>query len=285
MRHIVPISGKDSLACALLQTARKPGLPYEYLFTDTEAELPETYEWLDHVEAMTGWKIVRLGESLLARILGRHGFLPGPRSRYCTKECKIEPMENWLSTDEATIYYGLRADEKRLGYVPVKGSRITPEYPLRDAGIDIGGVYSILDAQALAPPTFFWPWLYGEVHLRVSPKALEGLSRTERTVLFSGRTRGNCFCCFFQRQYEFLWLYDVHHDLYEQARDLEKDDYTFQPGFKLSKLEDEGVRRHIMERRVKEVCDYIGGKAQGSLMPLVGDTEIALTSCGLLCGK
>ena len=91
MRHIVPISGKDSLAAALVAAARED-LPYKYFFTDTESELPETYAWLTKVEEQTGWKILCVGESLPARIAHYHGFLPGHKTRYCTKECKIEHL-------------------------------------------------------------------------------------------------------------------------------------------------------------------------------------------------
>lgn len=50
MRHIIPISGKDSLWTAIYQKQKDPSLPYEYLFNDTGAELPDTYAWLDKVE-------------------------------------------------------------------------------------------------------------------------------------------------------------------------------------------------------------------------------------------
>ena len=42
MRHIIPISGKDSLATAISQRARFPDVPYEYVYNDTRMELPET---------------------------------------------------------------------------------------------------------------------------------------------------------------------------------------------------------------------------------------------------
>jgi hypothetical protein len=197
-------------------------------------------------------------------------------------------MQEWIRDEEATVYYGLRADEQRKGYVPVAGKRITPAYPLQDAGIDLGGVYSILEAQNLMPPSFLWKSLLVTVIQALGYDPWNELSRTERIILFSGRTRGNCFFCFFQRQYEFTWLYEVHHDLYEKARDMEKENYTFQPGFRLADLENDDKRNSIIQRRVREVCQYIGAKAQSALFEspmLVGETELALTSCGLLCGK
>jgi 3'-phosphoadenosine 5'-phosphosulfate sulfotransferase (PAPS reductase)/FAD synthetase len=64
VKRIIPISGKDSLTAAFVQTAHEPG-DYSFFFTDLGTELPETYEWLDRVEAATGWQIERVGVSLL----------------------------------------------------------------------------------------------------------------------------------------------------------------------------------------------------------------------------
>ncbi|MCY4523312.1 MAG: phosphoadenosine phosphosulfate reductase family protein, partial [Halobacteriovoraceae bacterium] len=57
-RQICPLSGgKDSTALAIYLKSKVPNL--EYVFCDTGAELPETYEYLDKLEAFLGQKIVR----------------------------------------------------------------------------------------------------------------------------------------------------------------------------------------------------------------------------------
>ena len=49
-RHIVSLSGgKDSTALAIFLKGKVPNL--EYIFCDTDKELPETYEYLDRLEA------------------------------------------------------------------------------------------------------------------------------------------------------------------------------------------------------------------------------------------
>ena len=59
IRHIVNLSGgKDSAALAIYLRDRIPEL--EYVFCDTSKELPETYEYLDRLEAYLGQPIVRL---------------------------------------------------------------------------------------------------------------------------------------------------------------------------------------------------------------------------------
>jgi len=60
-RHIVSLSGgKDSSALALYLSQRYPQISVEYVFCDTGAELPETYEYLDRLEAFLGKEIKRL---------------------------------------------------------------------------------------------------------------------------------------------------------------------------------------------------------------------------------
>ena len=58
-RHILSLSGgKDSTALAIYMRDRVRDM--EYVFCDTKKELPETYEYLDRVEAYLGKPIVRL---------------------------------------------------------------------------------------------------------------------------------------------------------------------------------------------------------------------------------
>lgn len=286
LRHIALISGKDSLATALVQTTRAPHLRYEFIFNDVGAELPETYAWIDSVEAKTGWHILRIGKSLKEASNRRNGYLPSPKVRYCTRECKIEPLQKYLKGSPAKVYYGLRADENRTGYVPVAGSEIEPVYPLQELGIDLRGVYAILDAQDLMPPNFFWPRLYDAVCERMDGWGdwQSTLSRMEHDQLFAGRSRGNCSFCFFQQLPEWVWLLETHPDLFEEAKAFENvgSNYTWRPDYSL----DEVARRapDIFETKVKNTVRRLQKRLQLSMFE-AEDNEIALTSCGLLCGK
>ena len=50
-RHVVPLSGgKDSTALAVHLSQNHPQVPFEYVFSDTGAELPETYAYFDRLE-------------------------------------------------------------------------------------------------------------------------------------------------------------------------------------------------------------------------------------------
>ena len=55
-RHILSLSGgKDSAALAIYMRDRVPSM--EYIFHDTDKELPETYDYLSRLEALLGKKI------------------------------------------------------------------------------------------------------------------------------------------------------------------------------------------------------------------------------------
>lgn len=290
MRHIIPISGKDSLCAALIQTTRKPDLPYEFLFCDVGAELPETYAWLDHVERSTGWPIQRIGKSL-EKLIAHYDILPSSNRRFCTKECKIRPMEKFYGKGETFVYYGLRADENRPGVRPSDTS--TPVYPLVEAGIDLRGVWIILSRRNLLPPAFFWPSLYYRVceKLGDSWPMIGELPEWEQRMLFAGRTRSNCYFCFFQRQYELVWQAEVHPELLNKQAWMERitgrllqSPFTWQRGHYVDNLV-RNNRDKILNQRADYVCKMIRQRLNRGLFDDSFDTEIALTSCGLLCGK
>lgn len=290
MRHIIPISGKDSLCAALIQTTRQPEIDYEFLFCDAGAELPETYAWLNHVERETGWRIQRIGKSL-PELIARWDMLPSANRRFCTTEAKIRPMERFYGKGQTFVYYGLRADENRVGVRPSDTS--TPIYPLIEAGIDLRGVWLILNRKNLLPPAFFWPSLYYRVceFLSDSWPAIDELPEWEQRMLFAGRTRSNCHFCFYQRQYEFVWLAEVHPDLFENAAWMERRTGRLQqsPFTWLSAGHVDNIvrnrRQQILDRRARDVVEMIRRRLNKGLFNDSFDTEIALTSCGLLCGK
>jgi 3'-phosphoadenosine 5'-phosphosulfate sulfotransferase (PAPS reductase)/FAD synthetase len=212
VRHILGMSGgKDSTALAILLHKDIPDM--EYFFCDTHKELPETYEYLDRVEARLGIKIQRLsserGFDHWLDVYG--GFLPSPQSRWCTRQMKLAPMEKFIGNDEAISYVGIRADENRDGYVSTQPT-IKAVFPFRDRGLVKADIIQLLEDSGIGMPDYY-RW----------------------------RSRSGCFFCFFQRKYEWVMLAQEHPDLFEASVKYEEEhsdgrNYTWTQGETLLEL-------------------------------------------------
>jgi 3'-phosphoadenosine 5'-phosphosulfate sulfotransferase (PAPS reductase)/FAD synthetase len=161
----------------------------EYFFCDTGKELQETYEYLDRIKARLGIRISYLsaerGFDHWLSIYG--GLLPSPKMRWCTKQLKIIPLEQFVGSDEAVSYIGIRADENRVGYISTKPN-ITAVFPFRDEGLVKADILRLLEDSGIGLPSYY-RW----------------------------RSRSGCFFCFFQRKYEWVRLAEEHPDLFAQA--------------------------------------------------------------------
>jgi len=193
VRHICGISGgKDSAALAIYMRDRVPQM--EYFFCDTGKELPETYEYLTRLEAYLGKPIARLnadrGFDHWLKIYG--DYLPSPQMRWCTRQLKIKPLEDWIGEDEAVSYVAIRADERRVGHVSTKPN-LESVCPFRDDGLTKADVFRILEESGVGLPEYY-----------------------------SWRTRSGCYFCFFQRKAEWLGLKEHHPELFEDAKRYEQ---------------------------------------------------------------
>lgn len=250
-RHVLGISGgKDSAALAIYLRDRIPQM--EYFFCDTGAELPETYEYLQSLEAVLGKPIARLngGRDFDHWLQVFQGALPSPQMRWCTKNLKIKPLETWLGDDVAYSYVGIRADEHRSGYVSTK-TTITPVFPFKEDGIVKADVMRILEDAGVGLPSYY-EW----------------------------RTRSGCYFCFFQRKAEWVGLAERHPELYERAVAYEDKvgyestamqgrQYTWSSGETLRELRDRkdeimakheaAMQRQASRRRNLPLVDVLGG--------------------------
>nr|WP_322625670.1 hypothetical protein [uncultured Flavobacterium sp.] len=285
-RHIIPISGKDSLATALVQIAIAPDLPYEFMFNPTGAELPEVFEWLNTVENYLGKKIIRVGKDLERIIVEeRNGFLPSWKDRFCTQQSKMIPMESFIGSFPAYVYYGIRADEDRPGY---NGKpNIYPVYPLKTAGINLQMVYQIINNVGLKPPTFFWEEIYNRVCEHFGYDLKQKLPEWVIDILFCWRTRANCYFCFNQRLYEWIGLLEHYPELFWHAEAMEHNGSEFYWNGKNSSLKSIAERKEqIKDNLVKSIIKTI---EKGRLQTSTDDEGfidiLSVTSCGLLCAK
>jgi hypothetical protein len=294
MRHIIPISGKDSLSTAILQTRKQPDLPYEYLYNPTGMDLPEVDAWLAQVERYLNITIERVGDDLES-IMYEQKILPAHKARYCTRKAKIIPMEDWIGREEATVYYGIRADEKRVGYQSLSKTNITPVYPLKEAGYTLPMVWELVTSIDLLPPRFFWQSMYEMVVRRLGKQAIwiEQFKPWERQVLFAWRTRPNCRMCFYQSLWELVGYLEHHPDLYWHDAEIEKEiggkDFFFKQNWPFEKIAEH--KEAIKRKRCITICKTVANRAQISL-PFEDEEEfeedldmLDLVSCGLFCGK
>lgn len=201
-RHILSLSGgKDSAALALFMKGKVPEM--EYVFCDTNKELPETYDYLNQIEAFLGVKIIRIeaprGFDHWLTLF--QGYLPSVQARWCTSYLKLKPFEDYIGDQPVINYVGLRADENRDARISHK-ENITVVYPFKEAGVDYAGVQKILLESGIGmPPYTEW-----------------------------GRSRSGCYFCFFQKSIEWVRLYERHPDLFALAEEYEDKSEDFKGG-------------------------------------------------------
>jgi 3'-phosphoadenosine 5'-phosphosulfate sulfotransferase (PAPS reductase)/FAD synthetase len=222
-RHILSLSGgKDSTALAIYMRDRVENM--EYVFCDTEKELPETYEYLDKLEAYLNCPIVRLkngGQGFDDLLAARNGFLPSSQMRWCTQYLKIEPFERYIADDIAFTYIGIRADENRQGYISTK-QNIVPLYPFKEDGIDKQAVKRILEESGLGLPEYY-KW----------------------------RSRSGCYFCFYQQRQEWVGLLENHPDLFTLAQAYEKIDS--QTGDRFTWTQRESLEELRQPERIEQI--------------------------------
>lgn len=233
-RHILGISGgRDSASLAVYMRQYHPHLPLEYFFTDTGKELPEVYSFLDKLEGFLGKPIQRLNPDRDFDFwLDEYGnFLPSPRTRWCTRQLKLRPLEHWLKKDlEAgtTIhsYVAIRADEpSREGYQATHPN-MRVHFPLRDAGIDRAGVLEILDQSDVGEPEYY-KW----------------------------RSRSGCTFCFYQQKIEWVRLSEHHPARFAEAIEYEKT--ALKDGSPFTWSQGESLTELIAPDRVEQIkADY-----------------------------
>lgn len=248
VRHLLGLSGgKDSSALAIYMRDKVPEM--EYFFSDTGAELPETLQFIDLLEDYLGKPIVRLNATKdFQHYFKLNGnFLPTARSRWCTIKLKIEPFENYIGTDTAITYVGIRADEPhRKGYISAKPN-ISAKYPFIEDGIRKDDVMALLESSGLGLPKYY-DW----------------------------RSRSGCFFCFFQRKEEWVGLAERHPDLFEQAQWYE--DYHSNLG--RSHTWSEGESLQSMVKRKEQILAEAALKRENQrkgqpkkLLSLLGDDD------------
>jgi 3'-phosphoadenosine 5'-phosphosulfate sulfotransferase (PAPS reductase)/FAD synthetase len=221
-RHVLGLSGgRDSAALAVYMRQNHPEIDIEYFFTDTGKELPEVYEFLGRLEGILGKPIKRLNpdRDFDFWLKQYNNFLPSAQSRWCTRQLKLRPFEQWVQPMleegmKVYSYVAIRSDEEyREGYTS-KHENLIIKLPFRTAGIDKAAVIELLEASGLGLPAYY-AW----------------------------RTRSGCTFCFFQQKIEWVRLKERHPEAFEDAKRYEKtaiengSPFTWSQGESLTDLE------------------------------------------------
>jgi 3'-phosphoadenosine 5'-phosphosulfate sulfotransferase (PAPS reductase)/FAD synthetase len=221
-RHLLGLSGgRDSAALALYVRQTRPELDIEYFFTDTGEELPEVQEFLGRLEGFLGQPILRLNprRDFEFWLKEYNNFLPSPQTRWCTRQLKLAPFEEWIRPmlakgEKVFSYVAIRSDEDyREGYSS-KHENLKVVLPFRMDGIDKAGVLELLESSGVGLPRYY-EW----------------------------RSRSGCTFCFFQQKIEWVRLQERHPDAFEEAKALEKtaleqgSPFTWTKGEPLTELE------------------------------------------------
>jgi Phosphoadenosine phosphosulfate reductase family len=200
-KHVLGLSGgRDSAALAVFMRQQYPDLELEYFFTDTGKELPEVYEFLGRLEGFLGRPILRLNPEKDFDFWHREygHFLPSPRTRWCTRQLKLRPFQEWIKPDleagtKVVSYVAIRADEPQRIGMHATHPNLEIRFPFREHAVDKAGVLDLLDSSDLGLPTYY-RW----------------------------RSRSGCTFCFYQQKIEWVRLREEHPDKYEEAKMYEK---------------------------------------------------------------
>lgn len=178
--------GADSSVLGLFVAAYlAPHYPnMDFLFTDTKQEPDSCYIALDRLEALANVTVTRLvpEKGLFDLVEQYNGFLPGNRSRWCTRELKVDPLKEYIKGIDSEHGYinlaGIRYDEADRDGITFQHSmdHDGAAYPFVDLKITRAMVFDILDKAIGIPATYAY------------------------------RSRSGCFCCFFQRNAEILGM-------------------------------------------------------------------------------
>lgn len=237
-KHVLGLSGgKDSAALAVYMRQHHPELDIDYFFTDTGKELPEVYEFLGRLEGFLGKSILRLNpdRDFDFWLKQYNNFLPSPQTRWCTRQLKLRPFEQWLKPmleegKKVYSYVAIRGDEEyREGYSS-KHENLKIVLPFKDDGIDKPGVHEILESSGLGLPKYY-DW----------------------------RSRSGCTFCFYQQKIEWVRLKEQHPEAFEEAKAYEKNavengsPFTWSQGESLDELTEPERVRQIKEDYEKRV--------------------------------
>ena len=239
--HILSLSGgKDSTALAFFMKENMPEIfkKTEFVFCDTECELPETYEYLNKIEIFLNKKIIKLKpKKSFEHIMSICGYLPSPIKRWCTVALKTKPFESFIkqkSNGIVYLYIGIRADEMfRAKFGKYKNKNIKEVYPFVNNGFVKDDIENILKKTGINLPKYY-EW----------------------------SNRSGCYFCPFQTKKNWINLYKNHPYLFFKAKSYE-DEHNKNPKFEnISWNLDMTLEEMIKPENMKKILESKSNKKE-----------------------
>lgn len=148
--------GADSTALAIL--LKEHGHEVELVFSDTGAELPETYWFIPRAARLLGVPLTVVSNGTYFQWLVAHNFfIPGLRVRWCTRTLKQVPQTHFFADKEEPVAVGICADEAHRLSDPAKNQDGYERLrPLVDAGVSKAEAREMCRNNDLLNPCYEW---------------------------------------------------------------------------------------------------------------------------------
>jgi 3'-phosphoadenosine 5'-phosphosulfate sulfotransferase (PAPS reductase)/FAD synthetase len=200
--------GKDSLAALayLKGIANGDKIDLTAIYVDTTAGLPENTEYIKKVCRYLKVKLKIVKPRVDYFTLVKKWGIPSFKYRWCCRELKIKPIEEYLDTVEESkvVFDGIRAAESRLRkeYIPIW---YHPSFKCLSVS-----------------PIFYW-----SDHDVISYINSNGIPKT---LLHSLGSSTECWCGAYKTETDFRNLYDLNKEMFRKLANVEKENknrYTF----------------------------------------------------------
>lgn len=191
-------------------------------------------------------------------VLGR------PINEFYSKDSKLKDI-----LDLGVPYYNRLAFDvaKQEGY-PI--SQLNTAFPLLDNNdiLKLEDIYALLENSGVGIPAY-----YNEIEFEIDD---------EKATY--NRSRSGCYFCFFQQKIEWVWLYEQHPDLFAQAMEYERGDFSWNQDEPLEKLIHPDriadiKREYIKRQKRKEKQDKPKSSKLVDILMSTSEEEVGCASC------
>ena len=206
--YVLFSGGKDSLATIihLNKLAKQVKRKLTAIYVDTTAGLPENSDYVNSVCDYLKIKLQIVKPKVDYFTLVKEWGIPSYKYRWCCRELKIKPIEEFLSSiqEPKVVFDGIRAAESfiRKQYIPIW---YHPGFKCLSVS-----------------PIFYWS--------NETVISLINCNGIPKTLLHSLGTSTECWCGAYKTEKDFIKLYDLNKEMYKKLIKVEeenKNQYTF----------------------------------------------------------